>query len=73
MNPKELNCSEQSIIAEEERMINKEVKKEFYKQYPDMFLENALDLKLHWYQKVFLRAIIHTNLKRTFFIRKIIS
>jgi len=47
--------------------------KEFYKQYPDMFLENALDLKLHWYQKVFLRAIIHTNLKRTFFIRKIIS
>jgi hypothetical protein len=35
--------------------------KEFYKQYPDMFLENVLDLKLHWYQKVFLRVMIRTK------------
>lgn len=31
--------------------------KEFYKKYPDLFIENFLDLKLLWYQKFLVRAI----------------
>ncbi len=34
-----------------------ELVKEFYKQYPDRFLEEFLGLKLLWYQKFFIRAL----------------
>lgn len=28
-----------------------------YKQHPDLFIEEYLGVKLHWYQKVFMRAM----------------
>jgi hypothetical protein len=65
MNPKELNCSEQSIIAEEERMINKEVK---------MWNSKARLRDKYGYPVVFIigkpitniiRALLHTNVKQT--------
>jgi len=33
--------------------------KEFYKKYPDKFIEEFLDLKLYWYQKVILRQLVN--------------
>ena len=36
--------------------MNEELK-EFYKRYPDRFMEDFLGLKLFWYQKVFIRAL----------------
>jgi hypothetical protein len=65
MNPKELNCSEQSIIAEEERMINKEVKmwnskarlRDKYR-YPVVFIIGKPITNI-------IRALLHTNVKQT--------
>lgn len=34
-----------------------ELTKEFYKEYPDRFIEDFLGLKLFWYQKVLIRAL----------------
>jgi hypothetical protein len=31
--------------------------KDFYKKYPDCFLENFLGVKLFWYQKILIRAL----------------
>lgn len=34
-----------------------ELTKEFYKKYPDRFIEEFLGLKLLWYQKFLIRKI----------------
>ena len=31
--------------------------KEFYKNYPDKFLEDYLGIKLYWYQKCMIRIL----------------
>lgn len=35
--------------------------KDFYKKYPDRFVEDFLGLKLHQYQKVMLRMLLVKN------------
>lgn len=65
MNPEEMNCSEQSRIAEEERMINKQVKmwnskarlKDKY-GYPVVFIIGKPITNI-------IRALLHTNIKQT--------
>ena len=41
--------------------MNPEELKEFYKKYPDIFLEEFFGLKLFWYQKVLIRTLIKTK------------
>jgi hypothetical protein len=32
--------------------------KDFYKRYPDLFLEDFLGIKLYWYQKFYVRYLM---------------
>ena len=36
--------------------------KNFYKHYPDMFIEEFLGLKLSWYQKFILRELLKNRM-----------
>lgn len=43
--------------------MNTEKFEEFYKRYPDLFLENFFNLKIPWYKKIFLRLTTMLDMK----------
>jgi hypothetical protein len=36
-------------------------KKNFYKKYPDIFLEDFFDIKLFWWQRFYIRHIVKSK------------
>lgn len=60
-----LDCGEEFYLGDTGQWgdVMKEILKDFYKRYPDIFIEDFLGVKLYLYQKIFIRLIMAKHSK----------